>query len=120
MTLSNHDKVRLEIGDTDSTDPQLTDDEVNNFLDERTVLDSSGGTVSVNVLGAAADCAGAIAANYARQFDFAEDGQSFSVSQRVQHYLDLERRLRARQGGYSVPVMSAVDAAVVDDVTFGE
>ena len=103
MTLSNLDRVRLLIGDTDSADPQLTDSEVNNFIDERSLVDS-GSTVGVNLVAAAADAAGAIAAEYARQFNFSEDGQNFSVSQRYSHYSALERQLRRRAGGASVAV----------------
>jgi hypothetical protein len=108
MPLSNRDKVRLLVGDTDSVDPQLTDSEVDSFLADRSVLDSTGGTTSVNLPAAAADCAGAIAAEYARSFDFAEDGQRFNVSQRVGQYQALERELRNRSGGISVPIGGTV------------
>lgn len=104
MTLTDRDKVRLEIGDTDTADAMLSDEEIDNFLTERTVLDSTGGTTSVNIPAAAADAAGAIAAKYARRFDFASDGQSFSVAQRVGHYMSLERTLRNRSGGIAVPI----------------
>jgi hypothetical protein len=102
LPLSDRDKVRLMIGDTDAADPILTDAEVDNFVAERSLLDSTGGTTSVNIPAAAADCAGAIAAEYARSFDFAEDGQRFNVSQRVGHYTALERELRNRSGGVAV------------------
>ena len=105
MTLSNLDQVRLMVGDTDSADPQLTDDEVNNFIDARSVIDTAGTTY--NLVAAAADAAGAIAAEYARKFDFSEDGQSFSVAQRHGHYLALEQTLRNRSGGVSVPLTLA-------------
>jgi hypothetical protein len=108
MPLSNRDKVRLLVGDTDSTDPQLTDDEVDNFISERSELDTSGGTTFVNTPAAAADAAGAIAAKYARNFDFAEDGQRFQISQRVGHFQSLERELRNRQGGQSVSLGGTV------------
>ena len=101
---ANRDKVRLMVGDTSSSDPILTDDEVDYFLTYRTVLTPTGGTASVNVAAAAADAAGAIAAEYARQFDFSEDGQSFSRAQRVGHYMMLERELRSRSGAVAVPI----------------
>jgi len=102
MTIdTDRDRVRLLIGDTDDTDPLLFDDEIAEFLARRTILDSSGGTLGVNVVAAAADCAGAISAKFARQFDFSEDGQSFSVAQRVGQYQALERTLRNRAGGVS-------------------
>jgi hypothetical protein len=99
---TNRDKVRLMVGDTNEDDPLLYDDEVDAFLEQRTVLNSSGGTVAVNLAAAAADCAGAIAGKYARDFDFSEDNQNFSRAQRVGHYLQLERDLRNRSGGYAV------------------
>lgn len=103
MTIStDRDRVRLLVGDTDESDPLLYDDEVESFLAYRTVLDTDGGTVSVNVPAAAADCAGAIAAKFARQFSFGEDNQRFEVAQRVGHYTQLEQDLRARSGGVSV------------------
>ena len=97
------DTVRLLVGDTDA-DEILTDADITAFLDDRSVLNGTGGTASVNVPAAAADAAGAIAAKYARQFDFSEDGQNFRVAQRVGHYLSLERELRNRSGGISVPI----------------
>lgn len=102
--LSNRDQVRLAVGDIEADDPLLTDDEVDNYVEARSVLDDTGGTVSVNVMAAAADCAGAIAASFARSFDFSEDGQRFNVSQRVGHFQSLERELRNRSGGVSVPI----------------
>jgi hypothetical protein len=102
VTLSTRDQVRLLIGDTDADDPLLTDSEVDNFVTYRSVLNDSGGTITTNVPAAAADCAGAIAAEFARTFDFAEDGQRFNVSQRVGHYQALERELRNRSGGVAV------------------
>lgn len=99
MTLSTRDQVRLAIGDTDVTDPLLYDDEVDNFIAARSVV-TNGGT-TVNIPAAAADCAGAIAAKFAREFNFAEDAQRFEVSQRVGHYQALERSLRKRAGASS-------------------
>lgn len=112
MPLSNRDRVRLHIGDTDSSDPILTDDEVDDFLAQRYVVDATTGGTTYNVVAAAADCAGAIAAKYARDFNFAEDGQRFDRAQRVGHYMSLERSLRARQGGISVQVSLGGTAAV--------
>jgi hypothetical protein len=106
MTLStDRDKVRLLIGDTDETDPLLYDDEVDACLAQR-VVSTTGGT-TYNVIAAAADAAGAVAAKFGRQFTFSEDGQTFQRAQRVGHYQALEKHLRARQGGVSVPVTLA-------------
>jgi hypothetical protein len=112
VSLSERDKVRLEVGDTDSTDPLLYDDEIDALLTNRSVVTSTGGTV-FNVPAAAADAAGAIAAKYARQFDFASDGQNFQRAQRVGHYQALEQTLRKRAGGQSVPFRLAGTATVL-------
>lgn len=102
--------VRLLVGDTDAADPLLLDAEVDAFVANRTVLTSTGGTLSTNLNAAAADCAGAIAAKYAREFDFAEDGQQFSRAQRVGHYMSVERELRNRSGGFAVSMGGTVSA----------
>src|SRR4051794_8226171 len=107
MTFSTRDQVRLLIGDTDSTAPLIFDDEVDTILAARTILDSTGGTTGVNVNAAAADCAGAIVAKYARKFNFTEDGQTFQVAQVVGQYTALERDLRARSGGSSAQLSIA-------------
>lgn len=104
MSHSNIDRIRLAIGDTDASDAILSDAEIEGLIEDRAVLDSSGGTVSVNVIAAAADAASAAAAHYAREFDFSEDSQSFSRAQRVGHFLSLERELRNRSGGYAVSI----------------
>lgn len=98
------ERVRLMVGDTDAADQLLTDDEVNEFLAQRSVLDDGGGTTFVNLPAAGADCAEAIAASLARDYDFSTDGQQFQRAQRVGHFVALGRELRNRAGGYSVPV----------------
>jgi hypothetical protein len=103
---SDLDLIRLAVGDTDEADPLLLDDEIEALLSRRAVTTTAGST-TYNVPAAAADAAGAIAAKYAREFNFAEDGQRFDRAQRVGHYLSLEQRLRARSGGVSVPVRLA-------------
>lgn len=104
------DLVRLQIGDTDENDPLLLDDEIDAILERRGQVDDTGGTV-YNHAAAAADAAGAIAAKYARDFNFAEDGQRFDRAQRVGHYQALERTLRSRAGGVSMPVTLAGTAS---------
>lgn len=96
------ERVRLLIGDTDETDPLLSDDEVLAAIAYRQIENSDGDFVA-NIPAAAADAAAAIAAKFARDFSFAEDGQRFDRAQRVGHYLALEASLRRRAGGVSVP-----------------
>lgn len=103
MTIStDRDKVRLLIGDTDSTDPLLYDDEVDACIAYRQMTDDDGADVT-NIPAAAADAAAAIAAKFSRRFNFSEDGQSFDIAQRVSHYLSLEQSLRSRAGGSAAP-----------------
>lgn len=93
------DKVRLVIGDTDSASYELSDDEINYFLGDR----------GDNVLLAAADCCDALAAKYARAYDFTTDGQSFKRSQAAQAYREQAVRLRARAQGVSTADSTRVD-----------
>lgn len=98
---TNLDRVRLLIGDTNEADPLLYDDEVEACLTYRTYVNTEGGTI-INVPAAAADAADAIAAKFAREFNFAEDGQRFDRSQKVGHYMALANSLRRRAGGVAV------------------
>lgn len=92
------DRVRLLIGDTDTDDPILSDDEVENCIDYRQISTVDGDIT--NVPAAAADAAAAIAAKFAREFNFAEDGQRFDRAQKYAHYVALEQSLRSRAGGF--------------------
>lgn len=78
------DAVRLKIGDTDSAAELLDDDAILAAL----------AAWPDNVDLAAADCAEAIAAKYARDFNFSTDGQSFNRRERVLHYMELAKTLR--------------------------
>lgn len=112
MPFSDRNRVRLAIGDTDSDDPLLSDAEIDDYLAQRYVIDPGTGGTVYNVIAAAADAAGAISAKFARDFNFAEDGQRFDRAQRVGHYQALERQLRARQGGVAIQASTAGTAAV--------
>lgn len=105
------DMVRLAVGDTDETDPLLLDDEIQALLDKH-ATDSV-----VQVTAAAADAASAIAAKFARGYNFTTDGQSFNRSERVNHYTALAYDLRQRMGGNSVPVISPT--SIDDGLTLG-
>lgn len=110
----DRDIVRLKIGDTDEDDPLLYDDEIDAFLTLHTV-DSV-----VSVTAAAADAASAIAAKFARGYNFSTDGQSFNRSERVAHYQALAKELRVMGGGASVVVKSSIAAATDAALTLGE
>jgi hypothetical protein len=81
------DKFRLELGDR-NTDAQLFNDvEAQYFIDKH----------PTNLLLAVADACDALAAQYAREFDFdANESKSFKRSQKAQAYLEMGRRLRVR------------------------
>ena len=79
-------KVRLEVGDTDTTDQLLTDEELQVWIDSR----------ADNVLLAAADACDALARRFARDFDFETDGQSFKRGARSKVYADRAHDLRVR------------------------
>ena len=85
-------KVRREIGDVDTTDQLLSDEEIDYALDDE-------GTV----LGAAARAAEMIAASFARDFNWTADGTSVHKHERAAHYAALAGQLRRRSvGGITV------------------
>lgn len=107
------DKVRLMIGDTDSTEWLLSDDEVDYFIAENSDLS----------VAAAAACE-AIAAKFARGYNFSTDGQTFNRSERVEHYLQLAKNLdpanaRNRAGTISTAATTKVDG-YSDDIDYAE
>jgi hypothetical protein len=100
--MTDLDTIRLLVGDTETGDAILADADYEDFI-ARQQLQTSGGTVT-NINAAAADAAGAIAAKFARDYDFTTDGQTFNRAQRIGHYMSLERELRNRSGGVIVSV----------------
>jgi hypothetical protein len=95
---TDRDRIRLLLGDTDPSDPLLYDDEIQSFVDYRQVTLEDDTTVT-NIPAAAADAAAAIAARFAREFNFGEDGQRFDRAQKFAHFYELEQTLRRRAGG---------------------
>jgi hypothetical protein len=93
------DKVRLLIGDTDSSSFELSDDEINFFLTER----------ADNIYLAAADCCDALAAKYARAYDFETDGQRFSRSQVAKAYAERAALFRARANAVTTSDSTRID-----------
>lgn len=79
-------KVRLRIGDTNTKDQLLTDEEINYYLGQKANVDL-----------AAADCIEfGIIPKLSRDVDRSNLGMSATRSQKVQHYMDLAKRLRAQ------------------------
>lgn len=104
------DAVRLLIGDTDTNDQQIQDEEITFALDE----------ASDGVYQAAAIVARAIAGKYARRVDTDFETVSASYSQRHKHYLDLAARLDRQAvlqgGGIGTPLIGGVSESEMDSV----
>ena len=81
--LVSRDAVRLAIGDTDSTDQQLQDEEIAYLL-----------TLQPVPLAAAITACKRLAARYARQANERTADESFDASVLSQHYRDLATALR--------------------------
>lgn len=94
-------KVRLRIGDTDANRPELTDEEVQVYLDRHSDDD----------LLAAIDCIKLILARYARKPDRSAGGLSGSRSQITQHYRDLLKDLEADIADTTTPFLGGVIAS---------
>ena len=85
-------KVRREIGDVNSADALLTDEEI------QYALDTEGSVVL-----AAARAAEMIAATFARDFDWEADGTRVQKQARAAHYTTMAALLRRRAlGGIAV------------------
>ena len=119
VTAADRELVRLRVGDSDPAELLLTDAEVDSLI-EQTEADGE-----YNLAQASADAARAIAAKFARGYNFATDGQSFNRSERVDHYLGLYAGLQEVAVGGSgssasaAPVQSSVAAAFHDGLVLG-
>lgn len=80
-------KVRLRIGDTDSTDPLLTDEEIAVY---------TGDTTDINLC--AVQCVEAILAKLARQIQHSGAGLSGSAQMKFDQYERLLERLKKAAG----------------------
>jgi len=93
-TASNKDAVRFEIGDTDTNDQLLTDEEIVYAL-----------SVESRIYGAAARCCEALARKFARQADFTLGPQHVAASQRSEAFARLGRDLKSRIASSAPPYM---------------
>ena len=91
--------MRLELGDTDSTQALFTDEEINVYLT----------THASDVLKTTAALCDVLATRYSRDYDFETDRQRFQRSQRVKHYQERARELRERGVGIGVATMTKID-----------
>jgi hypothetical protein len=98
---SAKDAVRFAIGDTDATDPLLTDEEINHLVAEY-------GTAKQ----AAPAAAEAIAAKFSRQASKSVGDLSIQLNQKAEAYMALARRLAQRASTVAAaPYAGGVDAA---------
>lgn len=93
------DTLRLMIGDTLSSDPQLQDEEINYLISTRS-----------NLHGAAAECCRAIAAKFSRSVDQGSGANKVWFSQMAKAYnlkvIDFEQK--ATQSGAALPFAGGV------------
>jgi len=97
------DAVRLRIGDVDTNDKQLSDEEIVHII-------GSGTTGSeADVLGWSIKCARLLVARFSRQVSTTRDGLSISLSDRAKAYQALLDSLVAEEAG----IVESDDAAIV-------
>jgi hypothetical protein len=108
---ADRDRIRLEIGDTDSDRALFEDSELDDFLAQE---DNS-------VMGASARACEVLAVKFARDYSFSADGGSFQKNQVTMMYQKLARRLRNRARGTTTVVPRRKDGYSVytasDEVT---
>lgn len=90
-------QVRLKLGDTDASDQQLQDEEIDQFLSETDSVD-----------GATLLAAKALAAHYARSVDKWVGDLKILASQRSTHYGNLVKMLTGKAYLHAVPSAGGV------------
>jgi len=111
---SDRDAVRFEIGDTNSADPQITDEEIAYVLAEFS-----------DVVMASIRCCEALIAKYARLVSQGVGSVNVSYSDRIAHYQSVIARLQLRApstnpfaGGTKVADKEAADEDTGRDAPF--
>jgi len=103
---TDKDRVRFLIGDTDTNDQQLQDEEITWLLTQRS-----------NFTLAAADGARALAAKYARMVDTTNLSLSVSASQRSEAYKALADQLEAKAAALAGAEMDVGGITIAGKVT---
>ena len=98
---TDKDKVRFLSGDSDSADPQVSDEEV------AFALSSEGNTHAA----AAAVCEH-LAARYARQAQKTAGDFQIALNQKHEQYLGTARQLRNRSASHAMPLAGGLSATV--------
>lgn len=108
---ADRDRVRLEIGDTDSERVLFQDAEIDDFLSQE----------GNSILGASARACETLAVRFARDFSFTADGASFQKGNVTQMYMNQAKRLRRQSRGATTVMPRRVDGYSVytdsDEVT---
>lgn len=101
------EKVRLEIGDTNSSDPLFSDEEINHKL-----VESSNDTIAC-----ASSLCFILATRFSREVSFSMDGQRVDLSDKAKMFLEMGQKLLARSssGVVSQPVTVVDGYAPIDD-----
>jgi hypothetical protein len=104
-TPSTKDKVRLLIGDADTTNQKITDEKINYYLSEN----------SSNLISTAIDCLQHMAATVADQVNFSNTGGiSVSASERHKAYQDLIAQLKKIRGSNVAMKIYASETANIE------
>ena len=98
-TITSLHRVRQVLGDTDATSPLFTDEEIQVYLDD------SGDSWQI----AASYSCLALAARFARAYDFETDSQKFARSQMSKMYRDMASELYKNAVGIDSVVTVTVD-----------
>lgn len=102
---SNLDAVRFLVGDTDSSDQQLQDEEITYLL-----------TVEGGVRYSAYKAAKALAARYTRKVDRNVGDLRISFSQKARQYHDLAAALKTDMASHVAPLVLALSVSAKDAV----
>lgn len=104
------DEVRLLIGDTDTTDQLLQNEEIGFFLTQASDV----------VLDAAARSARAIAGQFARRVDSSVESVRSAASQKKKHYTEMaamyEGQLATKGAGLGIPIVGGISKDTMRDV----
>lgn len=103
---STLDRLRRRIGDTDTNSQLLTDEEIEDFLDEH----------SDDLYLAGAACCDAICAKLGRDVDRSGLGMQTTRSQKFQHYKDLAVALRNRASSGAAPFLGGTSESRRDEI----
>lgn len=96
---SDKDKVRFLVGDKDTNEQLLTDEEINFLVGKHD-----------SIWGACAEACESIAAQYSKRANVGLGGGLDSdISQKVEHYTNLAKEFRRKVAGAHVPIDNSGD-----------